>query len=233
MSFDLHALVQGQNTTVETATFQDKGTYTYTENANTNTKLVEVDRDNDGKVDSMSLFYKDDKGNVVKGAYDNDGDGLADKYSLFYYNDEGKMTTRYDDIDGDNEFDSYVEFSYDEDGALVESEPKELTGWLKNAIRHKSNTLDKMVIEKQSIEISESFNSRISPSSIAKELNNSTDLAASLNKFKNTIKGMDISELGEALKKLSKDDDVRQEYARKIEEVKELIKQQIELSYDN
>ena len=159
----------------------EKGTFTYSANEAAGIRQVQADYDMDGKVDSTSLFYEDEKGQTVKGLYDNDGDGKFDDVSLFEYDNKGNLQTRYDgsvsyeysldengeyrDTNNDGQindddkvkrenFEKAVNFTTDANGNEVQSSSEELQNWLKNSIGTKSKRIEHNSLVKSAIDFS-------------------------------------------------------------------------------
>ena len=74
------------------------------------------DENEDGSLDNIVEYHKDEYGNIVAISLDFDGDGVADAKAYLEYDEQGRIVKKSMDKDSDGKIDSVVYYEYDENG---------------------------------------------------------------------------------------------------------------------
>ena len=82
-------------------------------------KNLLFDENEDGSLDNIVEYNKDEYGNIVAISLDFDGDGIADAKAYLEYDNMGRIVKKSMDKDSDGKIDYVVTYQYDENGKIT------------------------------------------------------------------------------------------------------------------
>ena len=82
-------------------------------------KNLLFDENEDGSLDNIVEYNKDEHGNIIAISLDFDGDGITDAKAYLEYDEHGKIVKKSMDKNSDGKIDYVVTYQYDENGKIT------------------------------------------------------------------------------------------------------------------